>query len=62
MDKDTHVYCTHCKYGGKLIKSIMDDNKDLCSDECNSCNPYNPEDSCKYEERPNYIKNKNIRQ
>lgn len=53
MNKNTHVYCTNCKYGKILIKSIINDTN--LPNECKNCNPYNPEDSCRYEERPNYI-------
>lgn len=49
---EAHVYCTHCIEGEKLLEAITDD-KDIPS-VCNNCNPYNPEDSCRFEKRPMY--------
>ena len=50
----THVYCTECVCGEKLIASI---NSDIIKEpeRCKKCNPYNPEDSCPLRDRPNYI-------
>jgi len=54
MDKNTHVYCTECINGKQLIESIIEDNILLMPKECESCYPWNPEDSFRFEERPNY--------
>lgn len=54
MDKNTHVYCTLCIYGKKLIESIIVEDKTIMPKECKSCFPWNPEDSFRFEERPNY--------
>lgn len=53
MQKDTHVYCTECKEGDNLISSIEGD-KDIPIT-CKNCFPYNPEDSYKFKERPNFV-------
>lgn len=53
MDKNTHVYCTNCKFGDNLIKNIIKEIENPT--QCNGCNPYNPEDSTPFNERPNYI-------
>lgn len=51
---NTHVYCTECEYGEKLIKAIINNKKE--PKECVGCMPLNPEDSFPFEERPNYKK------
>lgn len=53
MKKDIHVYCTNCKFGESLINTIINSKKNPT--QCNGCNPYNPEDSTPFNERPNYI-------
>lgn len=45
---------TFCLYGKNLIKAILY-NTDI-PNQCYGCYPYNPEDSMKFENRPNYIK------
>lgn len=52
MNKNTHVYCTDCMYGKKLIQAII--NETDIPKQCKNCYPYNPEDSMKYEDKPNY--------
>jgi hypothetical protein len=53
MNKDTHVYCTDCIYGEELIQSIEDFEPMPCA--CCSCYSLDPEDSCPFEFRKNYI-------
>lgn len=52
IDKSTHVYCTHCKYFD--VQNYIE-NKELPSQCNNGCDPYDPEDSVPYGERPNYV-------
>ena len=52
LDKDTHVYCTKCKHGEELIKAITAETEMPLP--CQSCNPWNCEDSMRFEDRPNY--------
>lgn len=51
---DEHVYCTNCIYGMSLINSIEDDSLPIPSS-CETCYPYDVEDSTPFKERPNYI-------
>lgn len=51
---DTHVYCTDCTDGELLIQSLIENNKELKPSNCNSCYPYDVEDSIVFEKRPNY--------
>lgn len=60
MDKNEYVYCTNCKYGSKLIEYIIRYNGVSIPEQCNGCYPYNPEDSMKYEDRPNYKEKREI--
>lgn len=53
MCKDDYVYCTNCINGEVLINSIIE-NKPIPK-VCLKCNPYYPEDSRPYRERPYYI-------
>ena len=53
MDKNTHVYCTNCTNGRKLIGAYMMNSKWL-PDDCDECYPWNPEDSVSFSERPKY--------
>lgn len=55
MNKDEYVYCTNCKYGNELVKSIMFDGTNIPK-QCGNCYPYNIEDGMRYEDRPNYKK------
>lgn len=59
MNKNEYVYCTNCKYGSELVKSIVFDSVDI-PEQCNGCYPYNPEDSMKYEDRLNYKEKREI--
>jgi len=52
-----HVYCTECKYGEKLIDSII--NKSNMPNICDNCYPYDPEDSKPFHMRRNYIVKEN---
>ena len=52
MDKNTHVYCTGCKYGEELMKAIREKTEKPLP--CQFCNPLNCEDSMSFEDRPNY--------
>ena len=52
MDKNTYVYCVNCIYGNMLFNAIIDD-KDIPK-YCDGCDPYDPEDSRRYSDRPNY--------
>lgn len=52
LDKDTQVYCTKCRHGEKLIKAIMAEAEMPLP--CQSCNPWNCEDSMRFEDRPNF--------
>ncbi len=52
LDKDTHVYCTKCKHGEELIKAITAEGEMPLP--CQSCNPWNCEDSMRFEDRPNF--------
>ena len=54
MDKNTHVCCTSCKFGGELIKGLMN-NEETIPESCKKCYPYNPEDSFRFKERPMYV-------
>lgn len=56
MDKNTHVYCTECRNGNKLINQLMKDEPFVEPENCKGCNSYNPEDSMRFELRPNYKK------
>jgi len=47
-----HVYCTECKYGDKLIKSIVNESNTPII--CEKCYPYDPEDSRPFHMRRNY--------
>ena len=52
-----NIYCTECKYGDKLIESIIN-----LSDTpiiCEKCYPYDPEDSRPFHMRRNYIVKEN---
>jgi hypothetical protein len=49
---DEHVYCTKCTRGAELIKSLID--KTEIPELCQLCDPWNPEDSRRFEERPYY--------
>lgn len=60
MNKNEYVYCTNCKYGSKLIEYIIRYNGVSIPEQCNGCYPYNPEDSMKYEDRPNYKEKREI--
>ena len=51
---DEHVYCTNCLYGKSLIDSIEDDSLPIPAS-CETCYPYDVEDSTPFKERPNYI-------
>ena len=53
-----HVYCTECKYGDKLIESIV--NESDTSITCEKCCPYDPEDSRPFHMRKNYIVKENM--
>jgi hypothetical protein len=53
MDKDTHVYCTDCVYGDGLITSIGTD--EIMPKACMTCYCLDPEDSCPYYLRQNYV-------
>lgn len=55
MNKDTHVYCTSCKHGDKLIEQIINDEPFKEPKNCIGCDSCNPEDSMSFEVRPNYI-------
>lgn len=55
MNKNEYVYCTNCKYGSELVKSIVFDSVDI-PEQCENCYPYNIEDGMRYEDRPNYKK------
>ena len=52
--KNTHVYCVNCIHFKDLMKSIENENSLSSSLECNECNPFDFEDSKRYEDRPNY--------
>ncbi len=53
MNKNTHVYCTNCKYGELLIDALISQ-ADI-PDRCKDCYPYDAEDSRSFELRKNYI-------
>ena len=53
MDKNTYVYCTNCIHGENLIKELIKDTP-ILPNVCESCYPYNPEDSVELEKRINY--------
>jgi len=52
VKEDEHVYCTHCVLAGKLIYSIEHDLS--LPKSCLGCDPFDPEDSRPFKERPNY--------
>jgi len=52
-----HVYCTECKYGDKLIESIVNESNTPII--CEKCYPYDPEDSKPFHIRNNYIVKEN---
>ena len=59
MDKNTYVYCINCKNYKTNLKCIDDDEYDNFREYCKKCPCYececwNPEDSMKFEDRPNY--------
>ena len=60
MDKDTHVYCVNCTNGELLITSISEDKPEIIPTFCLSCDSYDPEDSKRFEERPNYIQKESV--
>jgi hypothetical protein len=42
------------------MKQLMKENSEIKTPkQCEGCNPWNPEDSCAYEERPNYTPKEN---
>jgi DNA polymerase III alpha subunit (gram-positive type) len=51
-----HVYCTNCKNFHYVMDCIEDDSylKDCENCKCKDCNCSNPEDSMRFEDRPNY--------
>lgn len=51
--KDTEVCCINCVHYNDLKKAVKKNSFD-CSLKCDKCNPFDYEDSKKYEERPNY--------
>lgn len=55
MDKNEHVYCTNCVYGESLLNQMLSSNPDSMPDSCQSCFPFDPEDSALFEKRPNYV-------
>lgn len=55
MDKNTHVYCLNCKNGEGLLKNIEYSKLYSLPKDCQTCFPYNPEDSCSLECRVNYV-------
>jgi hypothetical protein len=63
LDKDTHVYCTDCENFEKSLFYLMGSKEsakncrdNICTDcPCKCCECRNPEDSFRYEERPNYM-------
>jgi hypothetical protein len=60
INEHTQVYCTLCKHGEELIRELIkEDAKANIPKSCEECNPWNPEDSCAYEERPNYSPKEN---
>lgn len=55
MNNDTQVYCTNCIHGNNLIKSLIEDDERIMSDECITCHPFDCEDSRPFSLRKNYI-------
>ena len=55
MNEYTHVYCTNCNNGQKLIGAYLMNSTWLPKD-CDECYPWNPEDSVPMNERPKYRK------
>lgn len=53
INEDTHVYCTKCKHGTVLLCDYHF--KNPISKPCCDCDPYDPEDSRPFKERPYYI-------
>jgi hypothetical protein len=56
MDKDTHVYCTNCKNINVNLTCLESKERTHCSQcICFECECACPEDSCRFENRPNYV-------
>jgi len=56
MDKDKHVYCSNCIHGKALFTELMREITNFQEPEaCYGCDSRNPEDSTRYENRPNYV-------
>jgi hypothetical protein len=55
MNKNTHVYCAECEYGERLLHEIMNAGNTIVPKECEGCYPWNWEDSCSIEDRPNFV-------
>ena len=53
MDENTHVYCTKCLHGAILLCDIIFSHN--VTGPCKTCDPYDPEDSRPFKERPNYV-------
>lgn len=53
-DAKKQVYCTKCINGENLIKSVVDDDKNLKPRDCYYCHPFNFEDSASFELRDKY--------
>jgi hypothetical protein len=55
-NQDEHVYCINCKYGRDLLAAILvgADNPE----ECESCYPYDFEDSRSRSLKVNYVEKK----
>ena len=49
---DEHVYCSKCVRGIALVQSLLDDTE--IPELCQLCDPWDPEDSRRYEKRPYY--------
>lgn len=55
MDANTHVYCTLCKFGNELLEKLISDEPFVEPKNCIGCDSSNPEDSTRFELRPNYV-------
>ena len=54
LSGDTQVYCTDCINGDGLIRSVIEDNKNLEPKDCKDCYPFDFEDSTGFKLRKNY--------
>jgi len=54
MDRDTHVYCTHCEHA-EIATNCPEMTEERCSQcPCRKCDCWNAEDSMRFCERPSY--------